>query len=704
MPPRNGIAPPPSTAEPTRIRRAVGEAVRPAAETEAPAGGLDDRTAVRRPVPARPLADQPAPRRDPADRAPDQAVPGRNAGGLAPEQGAPGRNATAQPIPRRDPADLAPGRTPDQAGPGRNATAQPAPRRDPADLAPGRAPEQAVPGRNAADLAPEQAAPGRNPADQPMPGRNAAELAPGRPPQQPTPGRTPDQPAPGQNTPAPPGRNATEQAAPQPSAANATAADEPRGAAAESASPGRNRTVPPEDRLTMTDELEPIDDSTMVRRKIDHTLARFSAAHDELEAEEAKRKQRLEKLAARPVQLLEHTRTKLQRVVAPVAAKGAPDENEVAPQTRLQEKKKRHNERTVLIGRISVVVLAVLVFLGTGALWGTKTWFNSQFTQIAALDENSSDIQDAPAQLGDENFLIAGSDTRAGATADENVGSADEVEGARSDTVMLAHIPADRKRAVVISFPRDLEITRPPCERFDVAKNDYTSEIVPAASKVKLNTAYAVGGPRCLIKWMQQLTGMKINHFVGIDFSGFKDMVNAVGGVTVHVDRPINDTTLGMVISQTGDVTISGDQALSFVRARHVVGDPTSDYGRIKRQQEFIGALMAKVMSHGVLTNPTQLSDFVTAFAKATFGDNIGVDQMLTLAQSMKGLDPSKVNFMTVPTVGEPNSRNNEVLLESKAKAVFQALINNTALPGSAPPSPPADKQTAGAGKNAADQ
>ncbi|HKS46262.1 MAG TPA: LCP family protein [Amycolatopsis sp.] len=431
----------------------------------------------------------------------------------------------------------------------------------------------------------------------------------------------------------------------------------------------------------MTDELEPIDDSTKVRRKIDNTLARFSAAHDELEAEEARRKQRFERFA-RPAQLLEQTMTRLQRVVTRNGEVEEPESDEAAPQTRLQEKKARRIERSLKIGRISAVVLAVLIFLGIGTAWGAKTWFNSKFTQVAALDENSADIQDAPAQNGDENFLIAGSDTRAGATAEENVGNAAEVQGARSDTVMLAHIPADRQRAVVISFPRDLEISRPACNRFDSAKNDYTSEIVPAETKVKLNTAYALGGPRCLTKWMQQLTGMRINHFVGIDFGGFKDMVDAVQGVTVHVDKPMKDTVLGMVIAQTGDVTISGDQALSFVRARHVVGDLTSDYGRIKRQQEFIKALMQKVMSRGVMTSPAQLSGFVTAFAKATFGDNIGVDQMLTLAQSMKGLDPSKVNFMTVPTTGESNSRGNEVLLDSKAKAVFQALIENTVLPG----------------------
>lgn len=454
----------------------------------------------------------------------------------------------------------------------------------------------------------------------------------------------------------------------------------------------------------MTDEMEPIDDGTKVRRKIDNTLARFSAAHDELAAEEARRRQRLERFTTRPAQLLEQTRTRLLRVVAPTGdsdepTRAAAEADNPTPQTQLQEKQRRI-DRSIRIGRIVAAVLAAVIFLGVATAWGAKTWFNSKFTEVSALDENSADIQNAGAQTGDENFLIVGSDTRAGATAGENVGSADNIQGARSDTIMLAHIPADRRRAVVISFPRDLEISRPACNRFDTTKNDYTGEVVPAETKIKLNTAYAVGGPRCLTKWLQQLTGMRINHFVVIDFGGFKDMVDAVQGVTVHVDKPIKDSVLGMVVSQTGTITISGDQALSFVRARHVIGDPTSDYGRIKRQQEFIKALMEKVMSHGVLTNPGQLSGFVTAFAKATFGDNIGVDQMLTLAQSMKGLDASKVVFMTVPTTGEANSRGNEVLLDAKAKTIFQALIDNTALPGTDPPTGSATSQPSGTGKS----
>ena len=434
------------------------------------------------------------------------------------------------------------------------------------------------------------------------------------------------------------------------------------------------------DPLTMTDEMEAIDEATQYRRKIDHTLARFSAAHDEGNAEEAKRRERRERLS--PASLIESTRTALQRVVTTVPSpEEEADSAEQAAQTRLQEKKQRKIERTIRFGRIAAAVIAGLVFLGIGGAWGAQTYFDAKFTQVSALDENSSDIQDADAQANDENFLMVGSDTRDGASAEEGVGTADSTPGARSDTVMVAHIPADRKRVVVTSFPRDLEINRPDCQKWDPAQNKTTDEVFPGQKIAKLNTAYAVGGPACVTKVIQQITGLRINHFVGIDFNGFKEMVDAVHGVTVHNEKPIDDTILGKVLLETGDVTISGDQALNFVRARHVKGDPTSDYGRIKRQQEFIGALLKKVMSSDVVLDPGKLSDFITAFAKATFGDNLGVKQMMTLAQSMKGLDPSKISFLTVPTTGESNNRGNEVLVRSKTKALFDALRNNTPLP-----------------------
>ncbi len=443
----------------------------------------------------------------------------------------------------------------------------------------------------------------------------------------------------------------------------------------------------------MTDELEAIDEATINKRKIDHTLARFSAAHDELEAEEAKKRERRERLASRPAALIEQTRTALQRVVTHTEAEAAAEQ---APQTRLQEKKERKTKQSAKAGRISVIVLTVLVFLSTGAAWGAQTWLDMKFNHVAGLDENSADIQDAEGQRGDENFLMVGSDTRDGAAAEDGVGDASETPGARSDSVMIAHVPADRQRVVVVSFPRDLEVNRPDCNRWDPATQAYSDDVAPAQKNAKLNTAYAVGGPQCVTKVIQQISGVKMNHFVGIDFNGFKAMVDAVQGVTVHVDTPINDNVLGMIIPEPGDVRISGDQALNFVRARHVKGDVTSDYGRIKRQQAFIGGLLKTVMSKDVMLDTGKLTGFIDAFAKATFGDNLGINQMMTLAKSMRGMDSGKVQFQTIPTTGESNGRGNEVVVQSRSKALFEALINNTPLPDpNAPVAPPTSTSAA---------
>ncbi|MGH3520995.1 MAG: LCP family protein [Haloechinothrix sp.] len=364
-------------------------------------------------------------------------------------------------------------------------------------------------------------------------------------------------------------------------------------------------------------------------------------------------------------------------------------EGEQGPRTRLQKKRQRKQRRTVTAAKIVAVTCAALVFIGTGGAWGTKAWYNSKFTEVAALDENSADIQDAPAQLGDENFLIIGSDSRAGAKSGEGIGDADDIPGARSDTVMLAHVPADRARAVVVSFPRDLEVARPDCDRWDPKSGEYTGQLVSGANLVKLTEVYSIGGPRCVITLVQQLTGMKLNHFVGIDFNGFKEMVDAVGGVTLTVDQPIIDGVLGEIAPEAGEYTFTGTNALHFVRARHVVGDPTSDYGRIKRQQKFISALLGKTMSREVLFDPAKLTRFVNAFAAATFGENVGVDQLLTLAQSMQGLGTEYISFLTVPTVGYANERGNEVLLESQAEDLFRTLIDNDPLPGAEPGAAP---------------
>ncbi|KAA5829275.1 LytR family transcriptional regulator [Saccharopolyspora hirsuta] len=398
-------------------------------------------------------------------------------------------------------------------------------------------------------------------------------------------------------------------------------------------------------------------------KQIDATLARFSAVHDEIAAEEEARRKKFAWL--------------LGKRKEPELGTDMPfDFHEGRDgQSRMEWKKKQRKRRTNLIVMAVAVAASLSVFLTLGIAWGATTFWGP--SSIAALDPNSDSIKDVAKQTGDQNFLLVGSDTRAGAKPEDGVGSEDETQGARSDTTMIAHIPADRSRVVLVSFPRDLQVDMPSCERWDPKTGQYTGQQAPAQQDVRLNEAYAVGGPLCTTKVIQQISGLRVDSFLGIDFNGFKSMVDAVHGVEICTEKPIVDSTLGTVIPEAGKHTISGDQALNYVRARHVEGDPTSDYGRMQRQQLFLSALLRKTMSGQVLLDPAKLSNFVKAVSANTFGENIGVDRLMDLGQQLQGLDPSRVTFITVPTTGYANDEGMEVLREADARALFQAILDD---------------------------
>lgn len=366
----------------------------------------------------------------------------------------------------------------------------------------------------------------------------------------------------------------------------------------------------------------------------------------------------------------------------PPGVRHPPDDHHDDERRRQQN---RHERLARLAGKVGVAAVAVLVFLTTAAGWAATLWFDGRFREVAALDPDSDAVTDAPGQYGDENFLLVGSDTRAGAQAGDDVGTVEQIGGARADTIMIAHLPSDRSRAVIVSFPRDLQVTRPPCEIWDPVSGAYTGEIDPGESISKVNSAYQVGGPRCVTRVVQQLSGLVVNHFLGIDFQGFKALVDAVGGVEVCVEQPLEDLQLGMIIPRPGVSTISGTTALDFVRARSVVRDPTGDYGRIIRQQRFLSSLLRELLSADVLFSAKTLRAVTDAVAANTVGENVEVATLLRLAQSLHGLDPAEVTFVTVPTVGEPNGYGNEELREQDTRALFQAIIAGLPLPGEVP-------------------
>ncbi|ALG14160.1 LCP family protein [Kibdelosporangium phytohabitans] len=496
------------------------------------------------------------------------------------------------------------------------------------------------------------------------------------------------------------------------------------------APPSERKPLPPRrdlDPVSMTTEMEAISEEVKEIRRVDATLARFSAVHDELAEEERQKKEKRERMmpwlkgesegGAEPDALAEHPATgTIDPAIDPELA-DAPtvDQHEpVEPTVHIEPARsaepsvppeppepvrqtaggggtrKPPPHKFLKTGRILAASVAAVLLLATGVVWGGKEWIDGQFNEVAALDENSSDIQQGEAQRGDENFLMVGSDTRAGAEAEDGVGSADNIKGARSDTIMIAHVPKDRKRVVMVSFPRDLEVAIPECEKYDSEAAKYTDQKSKPQKNQKINVAYFLGGPKCVTKVVQNLTGLKINHFVGINFHGFKGMVDAVQGVEMCVEKPMWDNKLNTwIVEKPGEkVMLQGDAALNFVRARHVSTtkggkeDPTSDYGRIKRQQRFLSSLLRKSMSSQVLLDPGKLKNFVSAFTKATFGEGVDTDQLITLGRSLQSVQAGKVTFITVPTVGLPNDRGNEVLRDKDNKALFNAIINKAPLPG----------------------
>src|SRR4051794_6940417 len=258
---------------------------------------------------------------------------------------------------------------------------------------------------------------------------------------------------------------------------------------------------------------------------------------------------------------------------------------------------------------------------------------------------------------GDLNILIVGSDSRSGLTAQQkqqlHVG---QDVGQRSDTMILLHIPRGGGKAILVSLPRDSYVKIP-------AHKDSSGHRVPASMN-KLNTAYSFGGPRLTVRTVEDNTGVRIDHYVEVNFLGFVNMVNALGGVTVCTPTPISDPVRRLPTGgyggsglelPAGKSELDGTRALEYVRAREF--DPSADLGRIQRQQKFMSAMVQKAKSAGVLLNPVRLFHLIGAVGKSLTTDkDFGTKQLKDLALHLRSMSPANVQMLTVPL--EPGSFN----------------------------------------------
>ena len=286
-----------------------------------------------------------------------------------------------------------------------------------------------------------------------------------------------------------------------------------------------------------------------------------------------------------------------------------------------------------MLKRVGIGIGVLVMILSGGAVVAYKHFEGNIDTQNFLEGPRPTEEIKGPI-----NVLVMGSDTREGANG--NIGG--DTPGL-SDTTILLHLSADRKFAYGVSLPRDAMVERPACPR----KNGNGTD---PGGMTQFNAAYAIGGPACTVKTVEQLTGVRINHFVVVDFVGFKSMVNAINGVTVCVPNEVNDT-VGNIRLPAGTYKVTGQQALDYVRVRHDIGAPTGDIGRMKRQQTFISAMIKKVVSAGTLANPVRLLKFLNAATNSLTTDPgfANLKQLASLGSSLKNIGLDNIKFITVP-------------------------------------------------------
>lgn len=326
---------------------------------------------------------------------------------------------------------------------------------------------------------------------------------------------------------------------------------------------------------------------------------------------------------------------------------------------------------------------SVVVLLTAGGFWVIYHNIFGNVTHIDAFNALAKNGITRPAQDAKaQNFLLIGSDTRAGADAVYNAarGSADYTSGQRSDTMMLVHVPTGPAKASIISFPRDTLVTIP---QWTDTKGGHHPK-----HQAKLNAAFSEGGTPLLVAVLEQMSGIRVDHTVQIDFTGFKNMVNALGGIDVCVKTTRHDHDSGDNLTAGAVHHINGDQALAFVRDRK--GLPGGDVSRIADQQYFLSKVLHKVLSAGTLTDPAKLYSFASAAARSLTTDKgFGIKQMQQLATRLHSVDPAHVTFLQVPITNAAyrmGSLGDVVLLDqAQLPAIFAAMKDNLGQPAASP-------------------
>jgi LCP family protein required for cell wall assembly len=335
-------------------------------------------------------------------------------------------------------------------------------------------------------------------------------------------------------------------------------------------------------------------------------------------------------------------------------------------------RKERRWPRRLLIAANIFVALCVVI---TATGYGYVRWKFGQIDTIGDLGavlRGGGDVEPPPGEP--MNVLVVGSDTREGIdqAGSDNFGGTKEVKGQRSDTIILLRVDPKKEQAAMLSIPRDLYVPIAGTQRTD-----------------RINTAFEEGADR-LIATVNQTFGIPIDHYVQVDFNGFRGIVKAVNGVQIYSPARARDKVTGLDIPNPGCVTLNGDQALAYVRSRHYEyyengkwrTDPTGDLGRIQRQQDFVRRVLKKANEKARGLNVLAINRLVeTGIKNVQIDEGFGPGEIASLARRFKSLDPNAVQMLTIPTV--PANVGGAAVLRMKqpeAQGVVDTFLARTAV------------------------
>ncbi|WP_027940643.1 LCP family protein [Amycolatopsis taiwanensis] len=346
--------------------------------------------------------------------------------------------------------------------------------------------------------------------------------------------------------------------------------------------------------------------------------------------------------------------------VGPPATRAMPTPPGYEPQPGGQEPPqppgpRPRRKRRFGIGKILLSLLVLLVVF----LAGVWIYLDTSINRVEAF----ANVSDRPAAASGTNWLIVGSDSREGLTPEQEkqlaTGDAKAASGKRTDTIMIAHLPDNSTKPTLLSLPRDSQVT------------------IPGHGKNKINAAFTLGGPPLLVQTVEQATGLHIDHYAEIGFGGFANIVDAIGGVDMCIDKPMHDDFTNISIP-TGCQKLDGAHALGFVRMRHSDATPRSDLDRVENQRKFMGALAGEIASPGTLLNPFDLFPLLSSAPDAlTMDSGDHLQNLLGLAWALRGVSSGGVVTTTVPVT----SGSAENWDKTKSKQLFDALRNDTDIP-----------------------